>query len=72
MKKFRIHGWAYGNVSTVVEAESKEEAKEIAMNDRLIATPCNQCSGGGDENEEWTLPYEYDSVQEIIEISEID
>lgn len=71
MKRYIVHGWTYANTHTVVEASSPEEAVEIAQ-DRVMNSPCHQCAGGGDNEVEWILPYEYDVVDNIVDVVEVE
>jgi hypothetical protein len=57
-RKYRVCADVTISVSTVVEAESKEQAIEMAQ-EREMQGLCHQCSTGNDR-EEWSLSGEID------------
>lgn len=63
--RYRIKALLTISVSTDVEADSIEEAREIAA-DRPIIDLCHQCSVG-DADEQWVTSGELDGSPQISE-----
>jgi len=68
MTTYRVNGTVTVSATTVVEADSPEQAKQIA-NDRQLAGLCHM-PFDADEDETWHL--ETDGVPEVIDVDEED
>ena len=65
MKRFSVAGQVTISIYTIVEAESAEQAMEIAEG-RDLPNLCHQCAGAGDENVQWSLTGELDGMPEVF------
>lgn len=61
MPKFQVNAMLTISVITDVEADSREEAKEIALARSVIGL-CHQCSGTRTVDEEWCTNGELDGT----------
>ena len=74
MAKFRVYASAPISVYAVVEADTAEQAKEVAENTLAMPGLCHQCSsaGGpsdGEDSDEWGLSDGVESEAEVVEVT---
>lgn len=70
MPKYQVNGTATISMHTVVEADSPEEAKEIAQ-ERAVQGLCHGCANARGADEEWRTNGELDGEPGDLEVEEI-
>lgn len=68
LRRYRVRGMITVSVSTVVEAASGAEAKELA-GERGVMSLCHQCAVG-EETEEWVTSGELDGEPKGLKAEE--
>lgn len=66
MRKFTVGAMVTISLYTEVEADSPEQARELAENQQMPSL-CHQCAGGEPE-EQWCTSGEFDGVPDICSV----
>lgn len=74
MAKFSVYASAPVGIYAVIEADTAEQAKEVADNTLTMPGLCHQCSSAGrpeegEASEEWALSDGVESEATVIEVT---